>query len=132
TTFVLNNLASISSLLLTHYIDDGCVVYLNGQEAYRYNMPGGAVGFSTPATLNLSGSPGELGPFALPLTNVFNGANVIAIEAHQQSSGSADIFMGAKLDATTNSAASAGLVLNEILANNSNIEEPDGSTPDWV
>jgi hypothetical protein len=130
-TFVISNLASMSSLLLSHYIDDGAVVYLNGQEAYRYNLPSGAVTFTTQAP-NLSGPPGELGPFPLPLTNVFVGTNSIAIELHQSSNTTGDLFMGAKLDALTNTAASAGLVINEILANNSNVEEPDGSTPDWI
>ena len=124
--------ATYSSLLISHYIDDGVIVYLNGQEAYRYNMPAGGVTYAQLASANISGSPAELGPFALPLTNVFAGTNYIAVEVHQGTFNSADIFMGIKLDATTNSAASAGLVLNEVLANNSNVAEPDGSTPDWV
>ncbi len=130
TTFTLPTGAS--SLLLTHYIDDGAVVYLNGAEAYRYNMPNGPVAYGTPASSNFNGAPGELGPFALPMTNIAVGVNVIAIEVHQSTVSSADVFMGAKLDVTTNSASSAGLVINEILANNSNIEEPDGTTPDWI
>jgi hypothetical protein len=130
-TFVLSNLSGISSLLLSHYFDDGAVVYLNGQEAYRYNLPGGAITFTTQAP-NLSGPPGELGPFSLSLTNVVAGTNTIAIEVHQSSNTAGDLFMGAKLDVLTNNAAAAGIVINEVLANNSNVEEPDGSKPDWV
>ncbi len=124
--------SAYSSLLLTHYIDDGVIVYVNGQEAYRYFMPAGAVTYAQLATQNYSGAPLELGPFTLPLTNVFAGTNWIAVEVHQGTSTSADVFMGIRLDVTTNSAASAGVRLNEVLANNSNVEEPDGSTPDWV
>ena len=42
--------------------------------------------------------------------------------------------MGLSISAiiVTNSASAAGIRLNEVLANNSNVEEPDGSTPDWV
>ena len=30
-----------TSLLFTNLMDDGVIVYLNGQEAYRLNMPEG-------------------------------------------------------------------------------------------
>ncbi len=131
-TFVLPTNLPVASLLLTHYFDDGAVVYLNGREAYRYNMLGGTVSYGTLASPGINGPPSEQGPVALPLTNVFPGLNFIAIEAHQSTANSGDIFMGAKLEAVTNSAASAGIRINEVLANNSNIEEPDGSTPDWI
>jgi hypothetical protein len=121
----------IASLLLSHYIDDGTVVYVNGQEVYRYNLPAGPVFFGTFAT-NFSGVPPEMGPFALPLTNLFSGSNYIAVELHQSSAASPDTFMGIKLEVITNSASFSGVRINELLANNSNVEEPDGSTPDWV
>jgi len=34
-----------SGLQVRHVIDDGAVFYLNGQEAGRYNMPSGTVGY---------------------------------------------------------------------------------------
>src|SRR5206468_285524 len=45
-----------------------------------------------------------------------------------------DVIMGMKLDGiiVTNSPSAAGIVINEVLANNPTIEETDGSTPDWV
>ena len=36
--------------------DDGAVVYVNGQEAYRTNMPGGTVTATTPAASTTAGS----------------------------------------------------------------------------
>jgi hypothetical protein len=129
--FVLPASPAAAGLSLMHYIDDGVVLYLNGQEAYRYNLPTGPIFYANLAN-TVSGAPVELGPFALPLTNVFVGTNIIALEVHQNTLNSPDLFMGVKLDMITNNAASAGLRINEVLANNSNVEELDGSTPDWV
>ncbi len=42
--------------------------------------------------------------------------------------------MGLKLEGIiiTNTAASAGVLINEVLADNASFAEPDGSTPDWI
>ena len=129
--FVLPTNPPVASLLLSHYVDDGAVVYLNGQEAYRYNLAAGPITYSTFAP-NVSGSAPELGPIALPMTNVFAGTNYIAVEVHQTSASSPDTTMGVRLDVITNSATAAGLRISEVLANNTSIAEPDGSKPDWV
>jgi hypothetical protein len=134
TTFTLPANSNITSLQASHYIDDGAVVYLNGQEGYRVNMPGGPVAYNTPALNNINGPPPEFTSVPIPMTNVFPGVNVIAVEVHQNLITSADIFMGFKLDGLiiTNPASASGLVINEVLANNASIQDPDGSTPDWV
>ncbi len=43
TRFVVPTNANFTSVQLAHFFDDGAVVYVNGQEAYRYNMNPGAV-----------------------------------------------------------------------------------------
>jgi hypothetical protein len=132
TKFVIPPNPPFAALFLSHYIDDGAVLYLNGKEAYKYNITNGmAVSFNTYAT-NVSGTPIEAGGIVLPLTNVFVGTNYIAVEVHQANPTSPDTFMGVKIDALTNSAASAGLMISEVLANNESLAEADGSTPDWV
>ncbi|MDQ3063515.1 MAG: hypothetical protein M3R14_11755, partial [Acidobacteriota bacterium] len=45
--FTIANPADFASLNLGILRDDGAVVYLNGTEVYRTNMPTGAVGFQT-------------------------------------------------------------------------------------
>ena len=125
---------NFTALQITHLFDDGAVVYLNGHEAYRYNMNPGAVSYATPSAQGISGAPQQLGPNLFPLTNLVAGENVLAVEVHQSDPGSSDIYMGMRLDAiiVTNSASQAGILINEILADNASAEEPDGSTPDWV
>ena len=53
---------------------------------------------------------------------------------HQNLTTSPDVFFGARLDAliVTNDAGAAGLVINEIYANNGSLTNADGSTPDFV
>src|SRR5262245_2870205 len=52
-TFVVTNRASISSTTLRVLADDGVVVYLNGFEVLRRNMPTGIVTDSTFAVVNV-------------------------------------------------------------------------------
>ncbi len=62
----------------------GAVVWLNGREIYRTNLPGGPVTFATPATTNLTGDPANIYyPTNIPGTNLVAGTNVVAVEAHQ-------------------------------------------------
>jgi hypothetical protein len=136
TTFVLPTNANFSSIQLGHFFDDGAVVYVNGREAYRYNMNPGAVDHSTRAASNNNGSPSEVTVSNFPLTNAVPGVNVLAVSLHPRPDffPGGDAVMGLKLEGLiiTNSAASAGVVINEVLADNASAEEPDGSTPDWV
>ncbi len=61
----------------------GAVVWLNGVEAYRTNLPAGPITYSTLATTNI-GNENEyiLFPTNLPLT-LQPGTNVVAVEVHQ-------------------------------------------------
>lgn len=138
TTFYLrtkftNNLSSVSALQLEHITDDGAIFYLNGVEFYRYNMPAGAVSFSTPSAANINPTVSS-GPITLPATLLRSGVNSVAVELHQSPSSTVDIGIGFTLDAiiATNSAASAGVVINEVLADNASWMEGAGRTPDWV
>ena len=72
----------------------------------------------------------------VPMTNsnfLLPGDNLVAVELHQFGT-APDLNMGLALNAliVTNSPALAGVVINEVLANNASFEEPDGSKPDWV
>jgi hypothetical protein len=125
---------NITSLEATHLTDDGAVFYINGTEAGRFNMPAApaAIEFNTLAPGSHEANVYEA--TTLAMTNLVTGDNVLAVEVHQSSAGSTDIVFGMRLDAlsVTNSPALAGVLINEVLANNATLEEPDGSKPDWV
>ena len=63
-------------------LDDGAVVYLNGAEVGRVNMPTGAVSYSTMA-LTAVPNAAWAGPFSIASSNLLVGQNVLAVELHQ-------------------------------------------------
>lgn len=97
TTFVLTNDPSSVFLVTSNLIDDGMVVYLNGTEAFRYNMPGGTIGHNT--TANAANPAGE-GTFIvsnIPPGLWVQGTNTMAVEMHQNGTGSSDSVFGMEL-----------------------------------
>lgn len=80
--------------------DDGAVVYLNGVEVFRSNMPAGGIGYTTPASVSLSGGDEFIAVETnLPPTPLRNGTNVLAVEVHQNNGGSSDLGFDLALDA---------------------------------
>ena len=90
--FNLTNDPTDTLVFTTNLFDDGMVVYLNGTEAYRYNMPAGPIGYSTPAG-NLP-AEGQLYITNLPSSLLVQGTNCLAVEVHQVDIYSSDIVMG--------------------------------------
>lgn len=71
--------------------DDGAVVYVNGTEVFRSNMPEGAVTYNTFASSTIGGSDETVyTEFVVPNT-LQNGTNVIAVELHQADASSSDL-----------------------------------------
>lgn len=82
--------------------DDGAVVYLNGQEVARSNMPGGAISWQTLAASTISGTEEDIWlryPVAASL--LVAGTNVLAVEVHQRSSSSSDLSFNLSLEGQT-------------------------------
>jgi hypothetical protein len=72
--------------------DDGAVIYLNGIEILRSNMPSGIISYKTFASSTVSGGA-ESAFFRFPISSIFlkKGSNTLAVEIHQRSGGSSDI-----------------------------------------
>ena len=81
---------------LNYSLDDGCVVYVNGQEAGRVNMGSGAVTYNTFASTSASTEP-VTGSMEIPASMFIEGTNVIAVEVHNINSASTDICWDASL-----------------------------------
>ncbi|MGC8888187.1 MAG: lamin tail domain-containing protein [Verrucomicrobiia bacterium] len=105
-SFVFNGNPSAVSLRLYTVIDDGAVIYLNGNRIYSVWMPGGTITYSTFASSAVGDATLE-GPIDLPSTYLQRGVNVIAVEVHQVSSGSSDIVFGMSLETKPGSVALA-------------------------
>ncbi len=79
-------------LRLNTVIDDGAVVYLNGQEVFRIGVADGQTATSTSS--RVVGDATYEGPFDIPATSLKQGDNLIAVEVHQQATSSSDVVMG--------------------------------------
>ena len=97
-TISASQLAKLSSLKLKHALDDGAVIYLNGVEATRLNMPGGIITSATPASANIEAGTALSSYVPLPPGALVPGTNRLSVEVHQFASGSSDIVWGAQLD----------------------------------
>ncbi len=72
-------------------VDDGAVVYVNGVEAARDNLPSGSIGHTTLAYDRSGNSEGSSRYFAIDPALIVPGPNTIAVEVHQSSPSSDDL-----------------------------------------
>ncbi len=84
------------SFILNYTIDDGFVVYVNGQEAGRYNMPEGDVGYESLASTSVGTNP-HSDSMEISSSLFKKGVNIIAVEVHNVSDNSSDIYWDASL-----------------------------------
>ncbi|MFT5404138.1 MAG: hypothetical protein ACI9DF_002981, partial [Verrucomicrobiales bacterium] len=88
--FTVDAIGEEQSLQLQHLIDDGAVIYLNGAEVTRVNLPDGAVTASTRAT-NPIENPVWSEAIVIPSDRLRIGTNVISAEVHQSSAFDRDV-----------------------------------------
>ena len=98
--FNVANPATVQSLNLRLLRDDGAVVYLNGTEVVRSNMPAGTINFNTYAATDVDGgAESTFFPFAVPPALLVAGTNTLAVEVQQNWGGSSDLSFDLALDA---------------------------------
>ncbi len=103
-SFQVSDFAQFSDLTLGLVRDDGAVVYLNGTEILRDNMPTGTIGYKTRASRDISNRNEEMAFtwYDLPTTLLKNGENVIAVEVHQFAPNSDDLSFNLELGGWSN------------------------------
>jgi hypothetical protein len=100
--FFVTNAAQWSDLTLRLVRDDGAVVYLNGTEVSRQNMPAGPIDYQTLAVVAIN-PPDESTFFEQSVSPALlvNGVNTIAVEIHQVNVTSSDISFNLELIGTS-------------------------------
>ncbi len=97
-SFVLNEPPAFDQLTLRLQRDDGVVVYLNGVEIFRDNLPAGTISYTTPALTALSTAvENNFITATLPASGLVQGVNVLAVEVHQVNASSTDVSFDLEL-----------------------------------
>jgi methionine-rich copper-binding protein CopC len=90
-----------SSFTLNLKRDDGAVVYINGTEIYRSNMPTGTIAYNTKASSEATDNGTAIQSTTLSAATLVTGANVIAVEIHQFANNGPDLFFDLQLNAAS-------------------------------
>ena len=121
--FNLSSLRGITGLKLSINRDDGAVIYLNGKELHRENMPQGTISFDTFSDTTVDASTDSIYfQYELPAEYLREGSNLIAVEVHQCNTISSDLYFDMELSTLVDSsippegAASITLTLDENMA----------------
>lgn len=89
--FEVSKASGAATLDFSMVCDDGVIVYLNGREIYRENMPGGTVTYADLASGGASETTILEHSHPLAPGELREGRNVLAIEVHNASLGSNDL-----------------------------------------
>jgi acid phosphatase type 7 len=104
--FNVTNASLFTTVTLRLLRDDGAVVYLNGVEVWRTNMPTGAVGHLTTASVAIGGADETtFVQTTISPSLLVNGTNVLAVELHQSGGTSSDISFDLQLIGSDSSAS---------------------------
>ncbi|MHC1769199.1 MAG: lamin tail domain-containing protein [Verrucomicrobiia bacterium] len=148
TAFVYDGPAAGLRLKVNTIVDDAAVIYLNGTELMRIGFSDGSdITFDTPADRVVSDATLE-GPVVIEGAALRHGTNTVAVEVHQNSSGSSDVVWGMDLSVEslaapatpghTNSLARLlppfpPVFINEALpANNAGLLDNFGEREPWI
>ncbi len=97
-TFTVADATLFDALRLELQRDDGAVVYLNGVELLRDNLPSSAITPTRLATTAIGGTDETAwNVFTVPATALLTGTNTVAIELHQSTANSSDLGLDLRL-----------------------------------
>lgn len=98
--FEVADAAAITTLVLSLWVDDGAVVYLNGSELARNeNMPAGDITYQLPASNFVATWPTWTN-YDVSAAALQSGENVLAVEVHQVGGTSSDLGFDLRLRGT--------------------------------
>ena len=97
-SFNVTSASAYTSLTMRIEKDDGAVVYVNGVEVSRLNMPTTTISYTTLA--NTAATENVLETVSIPPSRLVEGNNVIAVEIHQNAASSSDLSFNLELKGT--------------------------------
>lgn len=107
--FQIADASNAGSLLIQYMRDDGAVIYLNGTEIERSNLPAGAIDANTTALQSIGGNDeSALISVEAPSNLLVTGTNTIAVAVHQNRGNSSDSVFALRLSETTDGIALSG------------------------
>ncbi|MBK9792473.1 MAG: metallophosphoesterase [Sphingobacteriales bacterium] len=92
----IGNTSAFSDFTMNMVVDDGIIVYIDGVEVYRNNMPAGAVNYLSLATAAYENNALST---TLSLAQLPTGNHTIAVEIHQTAVTSSDVSFNLELKA---------------------------------
>ncbi|HUD45431.1 MAG TPA: Ig-like domain-containing protein [Candidatus Baltobacteraceae bacterium] len=98
TAFEWTNDAANVAFVVTNYLSDGAIYYLNGVEVEGIRMPAGPISYSTMAT-GTNFPVGQPDVFGINGGELELGTNTLEVEAHQAPDSSGDMIFGLSLTA---------------------------------
>ena len=129
-----------SSFTLNVKRDDGAVVYINGVERFRTNMPTGTIYYTTKATAEAADDGNTAQIISLSAGTLITGTNVIAVEVHQRAANNNDLSFDLQLTgmgdtapptvstySPTDNATNVASTSNLVLTFNENIQKGTGN-----
>lgn len=100
--FNVPNPSAYQGLTFKLLVDDGCVVYLNGVEIIRRNMPAGDPTYQTLAPVAIAGTDETtFFSYNIAASKLVPGDNVIAVEVHQSALNSSDLSFDMSVSGNT-------------------------------
>jgi len=113
---------SVNALVFRLQRDDGAVVYLNGTEVFRSNMPNGPIAYNTLSGANIVSETAFFSTNIInPSSILVNGTNICAVEIHQSATNSSDISFELQLVATSPPTVGPQLKLQFVSGNTYNL-----------
>jgi hypothetical protein len=100
-SFNITNIAAIKKMDVRIKRDDGIVIYVNGTQIYRDNMPTGTIAYNTFSVTNAPDDGNTFLDYFIPLNYFVQGNNNISVELHQVSLTSSDLSFDFELIADT-------------------------------
>ncbi len=108
--FDIENINGVSQANMKLFIDDGVVIYVNGVELARYNMPEGEVDFDTKALVFNNGVNIE---YNVPVSMLKEGTNLIAVELHQEKLTTSDAIFDLSFSYNQTASSNSNVVKTE-------------------